>query len=235
MKKLLATLCACTIMPLMASAQGETRYELDVKEFNELKVTDGINVDYVCNPDSAGKAVFFASPQMASQIIFKPSKDKLEIQLVPKEERVNREVPKVTVYSTYLTYVENSGDSLVRIMNVAPGPKFKAKVIGNGRISVRSVKANTVEGALETGKGSLTIFGTCTDAKLSSTGTGNIQADGLEAKDVSCRILGTGSIGCWATSTLSVTGMGSGTVYYKGEPTVKKRALAVKVEALKAD
>jgi hypothetical protein len=219
----------------MASAQGETRYELDVKEFNELKVTDGINVDYVCNPDSAGKAVFFASPQMASQIIFKPSKDKLEIQLVPKEERVNREVPKVTVYSTYLTYVENSGDSLVRIMNVAPGPKFKAKVIGNGRISVRSVKANTVEGALETGKGSLTIFGTCTDAKLSSTGTGNIQADGLEAKDVSCRILGTGSIGCWATSTLSVTGMGSGTVYYKGEPTVKKRALAVKVEALKAD
>ena len=235
MNKLSITLFVCAVMPVLSFGQNTTRYELDVKEFNELKVTDGINVNYVCNPDSAGKAVFHASPEMASQIIFNPNKEKLEIQLVPKEERVNRAVPEVTVYSTYLTYVENSGDSLVRVMSVAPGPKFKAKVIGNGRISVRNVKANTVEAALETGKGSLTIFGTCTDAKLSSTGTGNIQADGLEAQDVNCRILGTGSIGCSASSTLSVTGMGSGTVYYKGEPKIKKRVLAVKVEAITAE
>ncbi len=56
------------------AAQAPTRYELDVKDFSELKVTDGINVDYVCNPDSAGKAVFFATPDIASQILFVPNK-----------------------------------------------------------------------------------------------------------------------------------------------------------------
>lgn len=232
MKKLFTALAVGTISCTTMFGQNLTKYELDVKDFTELRVTDGINVDYVCNPDSAGKAVFYSTPEMASQIIFRPGTNKLDIQLVPKEERVNREVPKVTVYSNYLSFVENSGDSLVRVMSVAPGPKFKARVIGNGRISVRNVKANTVEGALDTGKGIITLYGSCTDAKLSCTGTGHIQADGLVAEEVNCRLAGTGSIGCNPAKNLNIMGIGSGTVFYKGNPQIKKRALGVKVEAI---
>lgn len=232
MKKLFTALAVGAISCTTMFGQNLTKYELDVKDFTELRVTDGINVDYVCNPDSAGKAVFYSTPEMASQIIFRPGTNKLDIQLVPKEERVNREVPKVTVYSNYLSFVENSGDSLVRVMSVAPGPKFKARVIGNGRISVRNVKANTVEGALDTGKGIITLYGSCTDAKLSCTGTGHIQADGLVAEEVNCRLAGTGSIGCNPAKNLNIMGIGSGTVFYKGNPQIKKRALGVKVEAI---
>lgn len=232
MKKLFISLSLLASVAAV-SAQNYTRYELDVNEFSELKVIDGINVDYVCNPDSAGKAVFHATPDMASQIIFKPDKNKLEIQLVPVEERINREVPKVTVYSTYLTYAENDGDSLLRVLTVAPGPKFTAKVIGNGRLSVRNIKASLVEGKLETGKGVIALYGTCNDARLSCTGTGQIQADGLTAKDVSCMILGTGTIGCNPSSTLTVKGGGSGTVYYVGKPEIKKKfSPGVKVKSI---
>lgn len=225
------TIIALTLFANAASAQI-SRYELDVKEFSELKVTDGIAVDYICNPDSAGKAVFLAEPQTASQILFKPEKQKLEIQLVPKEERVSQNIPKVTVYSTFLTFVENSGDSLVRVLTVAPTAKFKARVIGNGRMSVRNIKANHVEGALDTGNGTLVIAGTATNAKLSCTGTGHIQADLLTANEISCRILGTGTIGCAPTQILSISGAGSGTVYYTGKPQIKKRAVGIKVESL---
>ena len=33
-------------LALSVSAADNTRYELDVKDFSELKVTDAINVDY---------------------------------------------------------------------------------------------------------------------------------------------------------------------------------------------
>lgn len=231
MKKTLTLITFSIALACSATAQT-TRYELDLKEFSELKVTDGIAVDYICNPDSAGKAVFFAEPQTASQIIFKPDKQKLEIQLVPREERMNRTVPKVTVYSTFLVSVENSGDSLVRVLSVAPTAKFKARVIGNGRMSVRGIKANQVEGALDTGNGTLAISGTADNAKLSCTGTGHIQADALVAKEVNARVLGTGSIGCTPTVSLSTSGAGSGKVYYNGNPVIKKRGVGIKVEAM---
>ena len=211
-----------------ASAQQTTRYEVDVTDFNELKVTDGINVDYVCSPDSAGKAVFHATPEMASQIIFQPDKSKLNIQLVPKAERVNRELPTVTVYSSYLTHVENDGDSLVRVLSIAPGPKVKARIIGNGRLSVRGLKANTVEGNIDTGNGTLVLYGTCNDAKLTCTGTGNIQADALEAQEVNVILTGTGTVGCNAAKKQYVKGLGSGKVYYGGNPEIKKRGVGIK-------
>ncbi|MDE6048854.1 MAG: DUF2807 domain-containing protein [Paramuribaculum sp.] len=221
---------AIVFLSIGCFAQNLTRYELDVKDFNELKVTDGINVDYKCNADSAGKAVFFASAETASQIMFRPGTNKLEIMLATKEEGTYKNIPTVTVYSKYLNYVENNGDSLVRVMSVAPCPKFKARVIGNGRLSVRNVEANTVEGALDTGKGTVILFGKCTDAKLNCTGTGHIQADGLIGDEINCRLTGTGSIGCHPVKNLYITGMGSGTVFYKGNPQIKKRALGIKVE-----
>lgn len=215
------------------AAQAPTRYELDVKDFSELKVTDGINVDYVCSPDSAGKAVFFATPDVASQILFVPNKQKLEIQLSDDEKTTRGNLPRVRVYSNILTFVENSGDSMLRVLNVNPCPKFRARVIGNGRIVVRDIKATQVDASLDTGKGSLVIRGTAETANLSCTGTGSITADDLVAETVKCKSFGTGTIGCAPTKNLSVMGM-SGTIYYRGAPAIKNRSLGVKVLPLDA-
>lgn len=220
-------------MALTSFAADNNRYELDVKDFSELKVTDAINVDYKCNPDSAGKAVFYASPEIASQILFVPGTNKLEIQLSADESGVRRTLPVVTVYSSYLTFAENSGDSTVRVLSVAPGPKFRARVIGNGRVVVRNVKATQVDASIDTGKGSVVVYGEATSAKFTCTGTGSIQADELKVtENVKCSVWGTGSIGCWPEKSLSVMGAGSGTVYYRGNPTIKNRSLGVKLSAL---
>lgn len=41
------------------------------------------------------------------------------------------------------------------------------------------------------------------------------------------------TIGCWATDFLNVSGAGSGKIYYRGTPKIKKSlALGVKIEAL---
>ena len=70
-------------------------------------------------------------------------------------------LPTVHVYSTYLTKVENSGDSLVKVVNIAQGPKFSAKLIGNGRLVVNDVAVTEMNAAISTGNGTLVVNGKC--------------------------------------------------------------------------
>lgn len=219
---------------LYAFAATPVKYELNVGEFHELKVIDGINVVYSCNPDSAGKAVFVCPPEDAATFIFSNPNGKgtLSVQLSAKSVDMKKSLPELRLYSNFLTKVENSGDSIVKVLNVASGPKFSAQVIGNGRIVVDDVKATEVNASLATGNGTLVISGECEKANFKLVGTGVIQADGLKAQTVSVKAGGTGTVGVWAVEHLAVSGLGSTKIYYKGDPTIKKSALGTKIMKL---
>lgn len=212
-----------------------SRYCLDVHDFTELKVTNGLNVDYVCSADSAGLAVFDTTDDLASIIMFSNNdKGTLRVELNTDGFKYH-DLPTIRLYSSFLNKIENAGDSLVRVLTVAPCPEFNATVIGNGRLSVRDIHATTVNGKIKTGKGQLVINGKCTKANLHNTGTGSIQADGLEAAEVKCSIFGTGPIGCHATGALISQGMGSGKVYYRGPETLKIRSRGLGVKVIPID
>lgn len=230
MKKICLFVIMLAVSVAVRSYAAElTRYELDVNDFSELKVIEGLNVDYKCVPDSAGKAVFTTTPDLASVLMLSNNKGKLEMQ-ISTDGIDYKDLPVITVYSNFLTRVENSGDSTVRVLSVAPGPQFKAKVIGNGRLVVRNVNATQVDANLSTGNGQVVLYGKCQSAKYSLTGTGSIQADDLKAVSVKCRSTGTGTIGCYVTGDLMVVGMGSGKVYYAGHPEkITTRSVGLKV------
>ena len=214
---------------ISATAANLVKYELKVNEFHELKVVDGINVVYSCNPDSAGLAVFTCPSDEAAAFIFNNPKGKGVLSMQLSTESIGRKnMPVVYVYSTFLTKVENSGDSLVKVLNVAKGPKFSAQLIGNGRLVVKDVKATEVNAGISTGNGTLVKAGECELAKIKLVGTGVIQADELKADEVSVKASGTGSVGVWPLESLSVSGVGSTKVYYKGEPKIKNRTLGIK-------
>ncbi len=214
-----------------ARAQETTRYALNINEFNELKVVNSINVDYRCNPDSAGMAVFETTPDRASMLIFSNPKGTLEVQTADGASAAGK-LPTVTVYSSFLNKVENSGDSTVRVLTVAPCSQLTANVIGNGHLVVRNIKSTRVNGAIKTGNGLLILAGKCDDARYTFYGTGVIQADQLEAAEVTVKASGTGSIGVWAVNKLSVYGLGSSKIYYRGKPEIKKSSVGIKIEPL---
>ena len=231
MRKLVLGIAVLAASGSGAMAADQIRYVMDVADFTELKVVNGVNVDYVLNPDSVGKAVFYATKTQASMIMLTNKKGKLVVEL--SEDATRTDLPTVRVYSRFLTKVENSSDSLVRVVSMAPTARFQARLIGNGRLVVREACANEGEGAISTGNGTLVLGGECQDASLSLVGTGAIQADGLKAVNVKCRNTGTGTIGCWAEKLLNISGAGSGKIYYKGTPELKKSmALGVKVERM---
>ncbi len=220
MKRIL-TAILCGAASLMASAQVAENYKINVGQFNKLKIHDNVNVVYRCNPDSTGFVQYRGAKEFADAFILTPKDGSLRIQ-VSTEDVNNPALPVLYVYSDFLTEVENSGLKRVTVEKPAPCAEFKAKCIGNGSIVVEDLQANVVRAAIATGNGSVNLSGTCRDAGFRMLGTGIIGADRLRAENVDCRILGSGTIACWPTLHLSVKGIGSTKIYYKGTPAIKK-------------
>ncbi len=234
MRKSAIILILSVFAALTANALDVNRYEVKLNDFTELKVNDAVNVIYRSVPDSAGIAVFNCPPALASSIMFSPQGTKLSIQLATNNDVAQKSLPTVTVYSNFITKVENNGDSTVRVFSPKTGPKFKGRLVGNGRLIIRDLDANVVEGSIDTGNGTLVLSGRAPEVKLSNTGAGQLLADDLEAETIKCSLWGTGTVGCHARKLLTVTGAGTGTIYYLGTPEIKKK-MALNIKCMPAN
>lgn len=208
--------CSPTAKAETSSSQTKT-YTLQFSDFHELKVTDGINVTYRCDPSHAGKIEFEARAEVASAVIFTPGKGKLTVSIASRDSSYTN-LPEITVYSSMLSSVRNEGDSTVRVISPAPVPKLTARLIGNGNIAIRDCKATETSAEIISGRGIILLTGSTAMAKFNVMGAGSIQADDFETKECSATITGTGSIACYPIEKLSVGGLGSGTVSYRGTP-----------------
>lgn len=204
---------------LAASAQVE-HFCVKVGDFARLALFDDINVNYRCNADSAGLVTFDATQEVANALYFSLSnKGRLTIQVNDIYERQGN-LPVLTVYSSSLDEAENSGDSILRIDGLPALKEFKVRLTDNGKVIARNIRASQLELQILSGKGKIIADGSCDDLSLKLVGTGEIQADKVTATNVSCRIMGTGSMGCHVNGgILKVSGSGTGKVYYKGNPS----------------
>lgn len=220
MKKYLLILIAAFCVFGMGAQEVED-YKIEVGQFDKLKISDNVNVVYRCLPDSSGFVQYRGRKEFANAFILTPKDGTLKIQ-VTTEDVGNPDLPTLYVYSDFLTSVENASNFSLFVDNPAPCAEFKVKEVGNGNITVENIRANTVNASIATGNGTINISGQCERANLNMLGTGIISTDRLEAETVNCKILGGGSIGCWPQQKLSVKGIGSTKIYYKGDPSVKK-------------
>lgn len=221
MKRFL-TLFFAAIAVIAATARDDVqRYKVEVGQFDRLKVTDNVNVVYRCLPDSTGFAQYAGSKEFADAFILTPEKGQLRVQ-VSVEDVGNPNLPVLYVYSDFLTEVTNDSEFTLRVENPAPAAEFKTTQVGNGTLIVENIKANKVKASLTTGNGTVNLSGETQEAALNMLGTGMISADRLKSRKVTCKILGSGSIGCWPEESLNVRGIGSTKIYYRGNPKVKK-------------
>lgn len=221
-----------SLFPFVGRSETDT-YRVNVGEFSKLKVVNDINVKYVCNPDSAGVAVFTCDSRFADGFLFVNKNGTLKISLNTDYTHLSDYMPALTVYSTFLTSAENQSKYDLDLIGVVPCPEISVKVVGNGAINANNLKATKIKASLTTGNGTVTITGESDFAEYEMLGTGRIIAQDLKAETVNCKVFGTGSISCWPIETLHVKGLGSTTVYYKGDPmTIKKSGIA-KIEPLR--
>ena len=224
-RRLLRSILLCGILAAAGIQNLEaSSYEVNVGEFNRLKVCDSINVTYIRTPqdDCSGVVRFEASEPITDAFIFTNKNGELKIQ-VATDYASRTDLPALTINSVFLTSAVNEGKGNVAIKDVAPCSEFKMKVIGNGKITAHGIQSTTCSITLETGCATLVAEGTARTAKIKLVGTGTIQADKLAANTVDCSIMGSGSIGCRPLENLNVKGVGSTKIYYSGSPEIKKR------------
>lgn len=221
MKRIFFILAA--VLPILGlQAQVRQSYTLNTGQFDKIQVNNDVNVVYRCLPDSTGFAQFTGDKKFADAFLLSvKSNGTLIVEVSPESQRA-ADLPVLYVYSDFLLSAENSSNYTLTVESIAPCAEFKATQIGNGSVEVYNIKANKVVASLNTGNGTVNVAGECEIAELKMLGTGLISADRLMAKNVNCRILGTGSIGCWPLENLSVKGLGSTKIYYKGNPKIKK-------------
>ena len=220
MKRRVLISCMLVAVAVLTAVAQATRHEVKVGDFTRLVVTDDVNVNYRCNADSAGLIVMTCTQEVADHFIFSLNKSgRLSIQIDNDMDHTYAR-PTLTAYSSSLTEAENAADSVLRISGLPAMASFKVKLVDNGKIIAKGVRASRLELQILSGKGKIIADGSCDDLALRLVGTGEIQADNVEAGSVSCRIMGTGRIGCNVQGgELKVSGSGTGKVYYKGTPS----------------
>lgn len=214
----------CLLVAFFASCHvfAEKTFTMEIGQFEKLKINSDISVIYRNLPDSTGLARYTAPADMKDLFLLtNKGKGTLRVQ-VNQTQWSTQELPVLYVYSDFLSSVESSSDRLVLIDNPAPCASFSVRQIGNGEIVVNNLKCTNLTAGILTGNGTISLSGRCANANLKMVGAGQIMADRMPADNVKCSILGTGSIGCWPVDNLSVKGLGSTKIYYKGHPNVKK-------------
>lgn len=233
-KLIIALLASGAVVSALADVQ-----DFKVDRFQKIKVTGPLDVDCIYCPDSVGIIrVNAPAPEQMPWVDAQVSGNLLKLRLVLPDDMlmgtapISAELPNVTVYTNYLTSIENEGDSTVRVMTATNVPEFSAKLIGNGRLSIRGIDAEKLTGKAVAGRGTLVLNGKADKAKYIVAGVGTIQADGVIAREATVHNTGTGSVGVHATEKLNITGVGTGTIYVQGSPEIKKHAAGVKVQPI---
>ena len=222
MKNIFKTKILLSVLSIVFAGEclAET-YEIATGPFEKLKINGDIRVVYKNMPDSTGMASYEAPAGNQRLFSFTTKGGTLKVE-PGDEEWGSKDLPVIYLYSDFLTSVESYSNENVEIQSAAPSSGISVTLVGNGTISVNDIKCTTVSASLSTGNGSIYLSGECTNATFRMVGTGLISADRLQAENVKCRILGTGSIGCWPVDNLNVSGLGSTKIYYKGKPNIKK-------------
>ena len=212
---ILALLMGC----LQISAK---QFTLPVGQFSKVCVDDNVNVVYVGADGSPSRVTYDGDQKYAKAFIITHKGNKLRIQ-VETMYVDDPELPTLYVYSDFLENAALASESTLTLKSVAPGSKLDLSVMGNGSIIAENIRATKIGASIKSGNGTISIAGHCQQANFSMIGNGTIQADRLEAVNVTCKMLGNGSIGCWPVEKLKILGIGNTKVYYKGSPAIDKK------------
>lgn len=219
--KLTRLIMAAAAVLLAAGTIAAKDFKLPLGQFSKLSVDDNVDVVYVGGDDSPSRVAYSGEAKFANAFIITQKGNKVRIQ-VETAFVGDPDLPTLYVYSDFLENASLSAESTLTLKSVAPNPKLEVSLMGNGNIVGHDLRATKISAGVKSGNGTISLSGHCQAADFLMIGNGTIQADGLEANEVNCKMMGNGTIGCWAVNSLSIKGIGNTKVYYKGQPVIKK-------------
>jgi len=122
----------------------------------------------------------------------------------------------VTIPYMDIEKVSLSGSGDVTSTGTIKAEKLYLSLAGSGDMDV-SVNSKDIKTSLA-GSGNIKISGRATVLKCSIAGSGNINAYGLKTSTTTAKIAGSGNIKTTVSDEINAKVVGSGSIYYKGNP-----------------
>jgi hypothetical protein len=119
------------------------------------------------------------------------------------------------------------------VNTMTPGSELLLTIAGSGNMDI-DVETDLLKTEIA-GSGNMELDGKARKFTIEIAGSGNCTASKLQAVDVNADIAGSGSAYVKLKGKLDVTIAGSGSVYYKGDPTDVDKDIAGSGRVLRKD
>ncbi|KAB7647486.1 head GIN domain-containing protein [Polymorphobacter fuscus] len=208
----IALLAASTFASAACAAPAERRFP--VTGFDRVAASGSEDVTIL-----TGKAASVVATGPQAKL------DRLEVDVEDSTLRIrqksgmgwswsDREDVRIVITMPALHAVRGSGSGDITA-DSGSGPAFEAALAGSGDMRISRINSPSV--TLRTaGSGDITASGQCTNAKVSISGSGDMQLADLACTNVDIGISGSGDVAARATGTANVRISGSGDVTVTG-------------------
>lgn len=197
----------------VAFTQQEKR---DVSGFN--KISYSIAGDLEITQGDKEELILIGESDDLEKIITRVDDGNLKIYTKINFSHQGKVKVKVTVKE--LDELSLAGSGNVKFMTDLKTSEFEMDLSGSGNINCENITGKEVEISLA-GSGNIYMGGELEEElEISIAGSGNVDCANLKAKEVEVSIAGSGNAKVWATNELESNIVGSGSVYYKGNPIV---------------
>ena len=130
---------------------------------------------------------------------------------------INDDHAKVYITAPSLDKLSVSGSGDITAQGMLKNSRqIEMNVSGSGNIKAQ-VDAPVIDTSVS-GSGNISLTGHTKDFTSSIAGSGDVNCGGLESENVTVKIAGSGNAHVFASVHLSATIVGSGDVYYRGNP-----------------
>ena len=184
---------------VVASGKIVSKEIKGIAGFKEIQTNSSVSVIYHNAADT--RIVVSASDNVIPYIEVVKKGSRLEVDLkkgVNVRVKNSRADLKVNVYGPEVSAFTVKGSGDIRIATDLKADRLALGVSGSGDIDAYNLSAGEVA--------------------LGVTGSGDIEVRNVSGKKIALGVTGSGDISCRATKQLSTAAMGSGNIYYYGNP-----------------
>jgi hypothetical protein len=174
------------------------------------------NADVKVHRADTPKIVIAAPANLHEQIELRTKKNELEIRVKGKEEAS----PRFSI-DVYTPPLSGLGAALAANLEFSGGVTRNGFMVGQaGAAEVRgALDCETIEINMA-GEGTILLTGSAQTAKINLVGDGTIDVQNFRSEGTTAHIVGSGKILTWTIGNLAITGVGNGTIHYRGTPVM---------------
>lgn len=169
---------------------------------------------------SEGNINVTAEDNVQDRIVIESDGKTLTISMKNNTSLRNTKKIKILVPVEEISAISLNGSGRVESKNMLKTPSLNLSISGSGDINA-DVAANILKVQLH-GSGNIKLSGNAKDAEVKTTGSGNFEGKDLIAENAEVSISGSGDSTIHAKNTLNATILGSGSIFYMGNPDANK-------------